>query len=331
MSMATHSLSYFVKPPSGNVPTRTALIFLIPGNPGLIDYYEPFLSSLALLLESSDASKSTQFQVYGQDLAGFNDLDHKPFSSSRPPRDVEYQIKHLLGVLSSVRVQEGINKGEPYDDVILMGHSVGSYMAVELFHRLLRAPESAPHLHLKTGFMLFPTIEHIAHSPSGTRLNLLKRTPIVGRNAHLIAKGFLFLWPYVALHWFVSTILGFPQHAATVTTNFLKSRDGVWQALYMGMDEMEVIGEDTWDEELWEIADEAHAHHKSPPKFYFFFGNNDHWVASHLRDAFIVKRDKQVDRTKVMVDEGDLPHAFCIKHSKIVAEKVRGWINETYA
>lgn len=329
--MGRHSLSYSsTRPKSNDVPFQEVLIYFICGNPGLISYYETFLSSLSQLIDSSAASKSGHFDIYGEDLAGFNDDDHEPFSKLNPPRNVAYQINHLFELISGLRVQDGPKKGQPYDEVLLVGHSVGSYIALELFHKHLKDPDSAPHLNLRTGILLFPTIEHIGQSPSGLRLNMLRRTPFLAQNAHRIASGFLGLLPYNALHWFVSKVLGFPQEAATVTTRWLKSRDGVWQALHMGMDEMEVIGEDKWDEELWEIADTARAHHQLPPKFYFFFGKHDHWVASHLRDAFIEKRQKQIERTKLMVDEGNLPHAFCIKHSEVVAEKANNWINEVY-
>jgi pimeloyl-ACP methyl ester carboxylesterase len=312
--MAPHSLSY--PPPAGNVnaSSRDVLLFFISGNPGLIDYYEPFLSSLRQLLDSSTVLTSVRFHIYGQDLAGFDDSDHTPpFGRGNPPHDVAYQIGHLFNALSDLRVENGPKKGKPYDDVLLMGHSVGAYMALQLFRKLLRDPSSASHLNLKSGILLFPTIEQIAHSPQGMKLNLLRRTPVLGTNAHWIAQGFLRLWPYGALYWFISKVMGFPPHAATVTTRWLKSRDGVWQALHMGMDEMQVIADDTWEDELWEIATEAQVHDRPLPKFFFFFGQNDIWVANRVRDAFIEKRRRQVERTRLIVDEGKLPHAFCIR------------------
>ncbi|KAH8204725.1 hypothetical protein TruAng_001059 [Truncatella angustata] len=329
--MPVHSLSYPASAGNHDSSARDVLIFFISGNPGLIDYYGPFFESLRALIDSSTALGATRFHIYGQDLAGFSDDDHEPFDTKHPPRNVGFQVQNSFEALSSLRVGSGPKKGKAFDEVLLAGHSVGTYIGLQLFHKLLENPSSAPHLHLKAGILLFPTIEHISHSPQGVKLNLLRRTPLIGPNAHSIAQGFLRLWPYKALYWFVSKVLGFPPHAATVTTKFLKSRDGVWQALHMGMDEMQVIAEDKWDEELWEITHEAEQHNVQPiPKFFFFFGKNDHWVASHLRDAFIERRQKQAERTCLLVDEGNLPHAFCIHHSETVAEKVLVWIKEIY-
>lgn len=256
--MPAHVLSY--PPPSWGKDTRTVLLFFIPGNPGYIGYYEPFLLCLRSLIDSSNGSrsKSAEFHICGQDLAGFNDDDHEPFSSSHQPHNVQYQIDYYLKVLSGLRIPDGPKKGKSYDDIVLMGHSLGTYIALQLFQAVLKDPE--PQLHLKSGILLFATVEHLADSPRGKRLDLLRRSPFLSRNAHVIAKAFLSLWPYSALYWYVSTIMGFPKHAATVTTQFLKSRDGVWQALYMGLDELNVIGEGDWDETLWEIAEEVSLH-----------------------------------------------------------------------
>lgn len=291
--------------------SRDILIFFIPGNPGLVDYYEPFLSGLRTLLDATASIQHSRFHIYGQDLAGFRDDDHEPFTTKRKPHDLEYQIQHTLAVLKGLRIESGPRQGSSYDDVLLIGHSVGAYIALEIFHRLLQNPDAGSDLNLASGILLFPTIEHIARSSNGWKLDLLRRTPVLGDNAYRIAQGFLHICPRGVLHWIVHRIGGMPTQAAEITTRWLKSRDGVWQTLHMGMDEMKVIGEDRWDNELWEIAHDAEAHHKAVPKFFFFFGKNDDWVANHYRDEFIL-RQKQAERTRVIVDEGNIPHAFCM-------------------
>ncbi|KAI1637599.1 hypothetical protein F4809DRAFT_604349 [Biscogniauxia mediterranea] len=394
---------------------REVLIYFIPGNPGLIDYYEPFLTTLRELLDTSPSPSSSsaslsssssrtatttgrpRFHIYGQDLAGFNDGAHRePFTSRRPPHDLEYQIQHSLAALrrlcfgvpeTTAAAAEAPGQKEPertsYDEVLLVGHSVGAYIALELCHRVLKAssgiltpapaPTSTPsssaapsaaqqqHPRLDAAVLLFPTIEHIARSPSGWKLDLLRRTPVLGARAHRVARGFLGLWPAGALRWFVGRVLGFPPPAAAATARWLKTPDGVWQALHMGMDEMRVIGEARWDDELWGVVavdrqaaaaqkqDQNQEQQQTPdrevtatttttttttktmtPRFYFFFGRDDHWVATHHRDEFIRRRQRQVERTRVVVDESDIPHAFCINHSEPVAEKAHVWIKEMY-
>ncbi|KAI1330180.1 hypothetical protein F5Y16DRAFT_364265 [Xylariaceae sp. FL0255] len=347
--MSVHHLSYTPAAQSSNdgadssSPKRHVLVFMISGNPGLIDYYAQFLQALHNALDASSLStpalKDTRFHIYGQNLAGFSDDEHEPFSSERKPYDLEYQIQHTLKAVCGQQIN-----GRPFDDIIMMGHSVGAYIALESWHRVLKDPKLSSTLNLTSGILLFPTIEYIARSSSGWKLNALRQTPIIGPNAYRVATGFLQLCTQNVLLWFVGTALGMPGPAADVTAKWLKSRDGVWQALHLGMDEMRVIGEDKWGEELWAIekdADKLHAEASSipqkkadtdapsttRPKFYLFFGKRDNWVSDRLRDEFIRKREKQ---TRVILDEGNLPHAFCLAHSEAVAEKVHGWICEMY-
>ncbi|KXJ92499.1 hypothetical protein Micbo1qcDRAFT_193954 [Microdochium bolleyi] len=398
-------------PATGPDPTRHVLIYMISGNPGLIGFYRPFLSTLRQLLDDdgslavsrggSIAPAAARFHIYGQDLAGFSDADHDaPFSvTANPPRDLEFQIRHTQRTLqglcvdrrdgtlrsttqhgppaSPVEISESASNTLPFTDIVLIGHSVGSYIALELFHRNLahrHAPSLSqdatknPRLPLRSAFLLFPTITNIAHSPSGQKLNFLRQLPLLGSNIYRIARGLLSLLPRAAVSWIVASVLKFPPHAAEVLIPWLKSRDGVWQALHMGMDEMKVIGPDRWDRELWEIEAQAEAEAEMEvdaaqrlasssssssrtaaaplPKFFFLFGQNDHWVADHCRDEFIAQRtggtkehDNSNDKhnnhdtsttARIVVDEGRLPHAFCIHHSETVASKVHLWLRELY-
>ncbi|KAJ3552172.1 hypothetical protein NPX13_g11176 [Xylaria arbuscula] len=328
--MSEDRLSYPALPnsTSSSHDSQHVLIFFVPGNPGLIGYYAPFLSALRHLLDSSASLAATNFDIHGQNLAGFSDHDHEPFTSQNKPHDLGYQIQHILKIVGGLRITSGPKQGQAYDHVLLVGHSVGAYIVLEICHRVLRDPSLAPSSKFTSGILLFPTIEHIADSSNGWKLNMLRQTPLLGDNAYRIAQGFLRLWPYNTLHWFVSKTLGFPPHAADVTTRWLKSRDGVWQSLHLGMDEMRVIREDKWDDELWDIAKSSTS---ATPKFYFFFGRRDHWVADHCRDAFIQKQSTQTERIRIVVDEGDLPHAFCIEHSEPVAKKVQEWIVEMFS
>lgn len=322
--------------PNQDPNTRQCLIYFITGNPGLIDYYGPFLSHLRTLLntlESQKHHKKVTFHIYGRNLAGFDDNDHpEPFNTTtNPPHDVEYEIqsslKHLMAANSIPSPHP--RHGQPFDEVILIGHSLGTYIALEIFHRHLHDPAAvAPGLNLKSGILLFATISHLARSPKGTHLDLMRRNPILRHYAPALARALLSVLPTRLLAFITRRLLGMAPHAADATTRFLASRDGVLQALHLGMDEMAVISDDAWAEELWEIGDEAVAHAHDVPKFFIFFGRDDHWVANECRDDFIGRREEHAargevpphkrGRTRIEVDEGDLPHDFCIRKFSMV-------------
>lgn len=141
--------------------TRECLVYFLTGNPGLIDYYEPFLRLLRGHLDAVEAKRRHRvaFHVYGRNLAGFDDADHeRPFDTgSNPPHNVEQQLqscaKHLAAA-NAIPAGRGARAGEPFDDVVLVGHSLGTYLALELFHRHMHDPSALPGLNLRSGVLL---------------------------------------------------------------------------------------------------------------------------------------------------------------------------------
>lgn len=214
-------------PSSENSSASYHLIYFITGNPGLIGYYDTFLSTLHDLLSGTPSLPTDVFHVYGQSLAGFGDDDPSlPIPTS--PYSLEYQIQRSQKSLEELRIPSGPREGQIYDSVILMGHSVGSYMVLEIIQRLRK--KSSP-LKIRSGILLFPTVTHIAQSPSGVKISALFRIPDFPRKASMAAKSLVWLAPKGVLKWLVGLVTRMPHGAAEVTARFLKSRMGVWQAL----------------------------------------------------------------------------------------------------
>jgi pimeloyl-ACP methyl ester carboxylesterase len=310
--------------------TRDCLVYMISGNPGCITYYEDFLTSLKSFLAPIEGDVA--FHVSGKDLAGFND-GHAPFSATNPPFTLEDQIRLTIEDLASRRIEalESQRHGYPYDFVLLIGHSVGAYIALEIFHRLMKDPASAQHLNLSNGILLFPTVTHIAHSPSGRRLDYIRRQKWLSELTLALALNFLKLCSRNSLYWVCRKFLDFSPKTAYVTADFLKNHDAVWQGLHMGKDEMAVISEEKWEKELWEIQEDAVGHGLDVPKFFFFFGKSDHWVSDKFRSEFIdARKSHEKGQTRIVIDEGNLRHAFCTseEESVLVARKVANWIEE---
>ncbi|KAH7141242.1 hypothetical protein B0J13DRAFT_556470 [Dactylonectria estremocensis] len=312
---------------------RHALIYFVCGNPGLIEYYSDFLNNLRGFLQTSEVE--TAYDIYGRNLLGFSDDDHEPFEQGNEPWDLNGQIEGIYDDVAAKRVRGGDGAaGKPYDFVVLTGHSVGSFISVEIFHRHMKSPTRAPHLNLKYGFLLFPTLTHIGQSPSGTRVEAVRRVlPILDNVAHVGARLILNVFPKATLTWIVNRVMGFTPLTAEVTARWLKSRDGVRQAIHLGLSELEMIREERWGEELWEVTEHDDGDGQATPKFFLFYGREDHWVANWARDEIIERRrehGKRGGRTKIEVAEGDIPHAFCTKVSSslAMARSVHEWIQE---
>lgn len=212
------------------------LIYFITGNPGLIAYYDTFLRTLHDLLPNPTAASadSNVFHIYGQSLAGFDGDDEAYAKPSSPPREslysLEDQIQLHLKSLSELRIQSGPRQGQLHDSVILIGHSVGSYILLEIIQRLRQ--QNSP-LQIRAGILLFPTITHIAKSPSGVKISTLFRIPNFPKKISTLVKALVWLLPKTFMERVVRVVTNMPDDAAKVTTGFLRSPMGVWQALYV--------------------------------------------------------------------------------------------------
>lgn len=140
------------------------LIFMITGNPGLISFYEPFLFTLHYLLSSSSVSHSSRFHIYGHSLAGFGQTE-----GDIGEVGLKGQIEHTEELLFKQVRRWGTNQNDSLLKVILIGHSVGAYILLELISRHQESVETKgkEDFDLIGGILLFPTITHLAQSPQG--------------------------------------------------------------------------------------------------------------------------------------------------------------------
>lgn len=133
------------------------------GNPGLLNYYHPFLAHLHYLLPASHAILSTSH------------IGHSPhLPAPQQPLDLHQQLTAKVELINSLRryIDQWANEGyrnprgrvEHVDRprISLMGHSVGSWFLLEAMKLLGDSIEA--------GYMLFPTLGWIADSWNGRKL-----------------------------------------------------------------------------------------------------------------------------------------------------------------
>ena len=142
------------------------LIFFLTGNPGLISYYQPFLSKLHDLLVSSSSTSSARFHICGHSLKGFEFTRNG--QAPQTPLGLKDQIRYQEDLLyNHVKAHRERTGNTP--KVILMGHSVGAYILLEIIrhHEVKITEDHYEDFDLIGGILLFPTITHIAKSPLG--------------------------------------------------------------------------------------------------------------------------------------------------------------------
>ena len=322
---------------SSSRPDRAYIIYHVSGNPGLIEYYRTFLTHLYGLL--APQLPSTELQVFGRDLSGF-EVNGQPKalgnSTSNPPYGLQAQIQHAEQALTEL-VARAKAEGARDVRVILMGHSVGAYIVLELVRRLREsAARNAPQSSVRIvgAVCLTPTVTHIAKSSSGVRASWLLEKKHFSLLASMLAKAITLFIPTAMLALLIRAVMRFPADSARITAEFVKSNTGVRQALYMAGDEMREITHDAWDDEIWGAA-HASDHPHPRPTLRFLFAKSDHWVADETRDELIKARaatkyaeSERYWRPVMEVEEQGMPHAFCIKHSISVAERVCGYMKD---
>lgn len=157
--------------------SRTYLIFYIPGNPGLVEYYRSFLTHLHTSLKAK--RPDCDFEILGRSLPGF---EVREVSASRvkdretgPPYNVNQQINFTIREVKKA-VKGAKSNGKKDVRVIIMGHSLGSYMSMEVIRLLREEAKDNPHnegsVRVVGGILLFATVMDLAKSPSGLRLGV---------------------------------------------------------------------------------------------------------------------------------------------------------------
>ncbi|KAG7087459.1 hypothetical protein E1B28_013425 [Marasmius oreades] len=267
---------------SADLPT--AIVLFIPGNPGLVDFYVPFLSHL------HRTRKDLAILAHAH-------INHTPgFRSPRAKQILAVQAKAATEVLDALR------KTYPALPVIIISHSVGAYITLQV----LKARESEVRLAL----LICPTISNIAHTPNGKRLSWLFRPPLP-----LLITA---LSPIIRLlpGAFISTLFSeWPPAQMAVLSTFLNSPYSIFAALSMAHDEMKNI--QALDTELLR----RHQH-----DIRIFFTSVDHWVGE--QEDVIRQFFEEFEPGSVKITRGidGIPHAFCINHGEEVATQCAQWI-----
>ncbi|KAF2128552.1 hypothetical protein P153DRAFT_367671 [Dothidotthia symphoricarpi CBS 119687] len=328
--------------PGKKAAAKTYIIYFITGNPGLIEYYRNFLVHLYGLLTRDTASdRDVEFQVYGRSLSGFEmrSSDIKTLKwRKNPPYGLQDQIRHAEEDVTDL-VEEAKDQGARDVRVILMGHSVGAYISLEILRRL-RAHGLAGEdfeTRIAGAIGLFPTVVDIARSESGIKVSPYLKNSNFAAFASAFVGFITLLLPVSFLATLIKSFMGFPEDAAHTTASFVKSPHGIQQALHMARDEMFQIDTDIWDDDVWGAAVASKSGHPHPrPILRFLFGQKDHWVADGTRDQLIKARGRGMveqageEWKPVMeIDEREnWPHNFCIDHSVPVAEKMAWYVRD---
>lgn len=163
-------------PPADDAGKRV-LIFFIPGNPGLVEYYRHFLDIIRRQLNDRVSHTDTQYYISGASLAGFDvssESRQTPATKEGLPLSLDDQVEdvysRLQSTVSRLRRENSIDGDLP---VVLIGHSIGAYMVLETVAKWQKLAQQSPtNMKLSAGLCLFPTIYELALSPTGRQVGV---------------------------------------------------------------------------------------------------------------------------------------------------------------
>ena len=300
------------------LPPRTHhFYFIIPGNPGSARFYEPFAEILYQRLLEIHMDEI----VHVQCLSHANHHFPSSFDSSAESRrmGLEAQIFHHLDymeyVLKYFKKQYLINLTDL--KIYLVGHSIGSYIALEVLNRSSLLRRLCSSVILLMPFILWRNIP--LHHKRNLKLGKLL-APVIQSSAYVMARAFQCL-PRVVRR----SILRLPilPHGGVphLLLHELMSPRLIGNFFSMGVDEVRAIS--CQDEH---VLDTIQAIVKDKINVLAVYTNDDVW-APETDFAEILRATRSIPRKQCLVEtviEKNLTHAFVLdlKAVGIVADIV---------
>ncbi|KAJ2155996.1 hypothetical protein GGF46_005479 [Coemansia sp. RSA 552] len=268
--------------------TVKAVILLLPGNPGVADYYLDFCSVI-----------HDEF-IEHMDIICVSHLGHTRFSNNRglvyrnkKTYNLEEQVENMIAVFDAV--DKTYSRAEERPRILLCAHSVGCYFAQQICE--CRASR------IDRIFSLFPAIESIGNTPRGKQIWFMFQPGM----RHVLAGVMDFLrWalPLTTIHWLARQSDSLNSENAHTTVDKMLHGPCVNSVLRMAADEMRKIS--GLNEELYR---------KWGHKFIMYYGRHDNWVPLEC-----YHRMRQVNQDgKVILCKNGISHAFVTSHSQEMA------------
>ncbi|KAG8725743.1 hypothetical protein FRC12_024072 [Ceratobasidium sp. 428] len=222
---------------------------------------------------------------------------------------LDSQVASTIELYDSIRDTYG-----PNSKIVLAGHSVGAWIITQVMHARPNTVAAA--------FLLFPTVSNIASTPNGRKLSWLFHRPIpslISTFSRLLAFPPLSLIPHALPY--LPHFHSLPPSQFAVIKSLITSPHVAYSTLTMAHDEMNTIGS------LGSAPSTVQATcERERSKLYACFAAKDEWVGKEVESV-----RKMLDENKVEVRDDDVPHAFCINHSALIAKTCAAWLREILA
>ncbi|VDC05282.1 unnamed protein product [Peniophora sp. CBMAI 1063] len=278
-------------PPSNGATKPDTILIFIPGNPGLVTFYPPFLSAI----HSAQSTKSLAIVAHGH--LGYNASSEWPEASHI---GLTAQVAARLELIDTLVTEYGTEV-----KIILAAHSMGAWISTQVL-------KERPQI-IASMLLLFPTISDIAQTPNGKRLSWLFNRPMPSAVAHLSRLSFL-----IPQRLLGGVFSDYPPAQLDVLRSLISSPGSVYTSLTLAHDEMKTIR----DLDIQLLREHAE-------KLHLYFAEQDDWIGDErakIIDALKDLHGSDGPVVKVVHGHEDIPHAFCINHGEAVATQCIAWL-----
>jgi hypothetical protein len=230
------------------------VIIIIPGNPGIPDFYHKFSKEL--------------FQHLKIPVIVVGYLGHSFEHPTTQIFSIHEQLEHKYAFIQFL-----IKKNQKIS-IHLAAHSVGSWISLEIVGR--------GDSQIKNFFGLFPTISYLNLSENGQSLFMRTSSKKEMRNIFAwIAHSAAYLPKF--LRYWISKLVKSQTELESYIVESLMNHDIVNNVLFLADTEFRDIGEANY-----EIIDQ------NKSKIQFYYGNPDHWVPIGFNQEMKVKYPENV-------------------------------------
>ncbi|KAA0189585.1 hypothetical protein HAZT_HAZT001847 [Hyalella azteca] len=282
-----------ITPPSAS----NTITLIVPGNPGVVSYYEQFMIELYEHLNRTSAVWAVSHTCHSKTY---------PTPNSTVDREVEHKIQFIRS-----HVPHG-------SQLRLVGHSIGCQMILQVLDELDNVEAigvANDSFKIDQCYMLFPTIERMKDSPRGRTL-----WPVLAYCRWLppFICSCVSIMPNFVKEKLASVILydgsGVPLLDSVVESFITNVRpDMVRNMLDLAHNELETVVD---------LDIDAVSRHKS--KLVFYYGSNDHWSPVKYKEDLVEK----VPGVVAFVCQKNINHAFVVRQAREMASELAIIIKE---
>ncbi|CAH1772983.1 unnamed protein product [Owenia fusiformis] len=268
-----------------------SLVLIIPGNPGVPDFYAEYMEIIYKGL-------GEKVPVWAVAHAGHVPAPKQYKGQYDPvgnPFTLEGQTQHKVAF-----IQEHIPKNL---NLVLIGHSIGCQIIIEIMKRL-------PKWNIIKSYLLFPTIERMAVSPQGQYATPLLRYARWLAYPLTLAASYL---PKSLQEGIIRKYMSQRNVPECTIKGALCLFDAACQqnSMYMANDEMQLVREP----DLQGIRENL-------DKILFYYGLTDHWCpVEYYHDM-----KKIFPQGNIILCEKGYEHAFVLESSVGMAELTIEWL-----